>query len=189
VTRNASGAITQVSTVQVNFGGIEVAGLDYQLSYERGTAVGKWTTSISATQMYRYEAQLRPGSQPVDRLARADNTGAWAPKWKGAAVMGWTRGPLSLNVTGRYVGAYQDYGSTREIGNFWLYDTNARIDLGSTSASAHSLLRGAYIEAGGVNVFDRLPQYSNYLNSQLGYDLAQGDLRGRYVYLTLGLKL
>jgi hypothetical protein len=125
----------------------------------------------------------------VDRLSRADNTAAWAPRWKGTAAVGWARGPLSLDVTGRYVGAYQDYGTTRDIGNFWLYDAHARFDVGAALGSDRSLLRGAYVEVGGVNLLDTAPQYSNYLSSQVGYDPAQGDIRGRFIYLTLGLSL
>jgi hypothetical protein len=41
------------------------------------------------------------------------------------------------------------------------------------------------IDVGVVNLLDRLPQVSSFQSSIVGYDPAQGDIRGRYVYVQL----
>jgi len=85
-----------------------------------------------------------------------------------------------VSVTGRYVGPYQDYDSTAKIGNFWLADTNVRWSL-----PTGWFPKSSYVEVGGVNVFNRLPQFSNFDFGTVGYDAAQADLRGRYLYVRL----
>ena len=104
---------------------------------------------------------------------------------KGTATVGWTRGPYTVSVDGRYVGRYQDYDSTREIGNFWLIDGNVKFGLGQIFARDNRWLKGMDLAIGAVNLFNRLPQYSNYSGSFFGYDPAQADIRGRFLYAQL----
>lgn len=187
VTRDQGGAIQAVDARIVNFGGIDVAGLDYDVNYQRETSLGKWLGSISATQTYSYDIQLAPGVTSVDRVSAADTTRNWAPRWKGTTTVGWERGPCLVNLTGRYVSRYQDYASTRKIGDFWLYDAHFRYEINEAFAPKR-LLKGVHLEFGAVNVFDTLPQYSNY-SATLGYDPAQADIRGRYLYFQVGAQL
>lgn len=186
VIRNAAGVIESVDARLLNFGGIAVAGLDYDLNYRRATSMGTWSGSVSATQIYDYDVQLVPGAPSRSNVSKADETGNWAPRWKGAATVGWARGPYSASFTGRYVSSYKDYNSTREIGNFWLYDVHLRYGLERTSESA--ILKGSYLELGAVNLFDSLPQWSTY-SPFYGIDPAQSDIRGRYLYLQVGAHL
>jgi hypothetical protein len=46
---------------------------------------------------------------------------------------------------------------------------------------------GMKIELGAVNLFDQTPQFSGYLFNLVGYDPAQGDIRGRFVYAQVGV--
>jgi len=39
-----------------------------------------------------------------------------------------------------------------------------------------------------VNLLDKAPPYSNYLSGALGYDPAQYDITGRFLYIQLGAK-
>ena len=185
VTRDADGNITLIDITSLNFGTIEVAGLDYHINYTKPTAWGVWTPSLSATQTYRYETGLVPHAPPFDRASKADLAG-WAPRWKGTVGLGWSRAALTAQLTGRYIGSYQDYDSTREIGNFWYVDANVQYDLGGMLASRQPWLRGARLEIGAVNLLDREPQYSNFNLSLVGYDPTQADMRGRFVYVQLG---
>ena len=124
----------------------------------------------------------------MEALSQAQDSNSWAPRWKGSAALGWKRGPVSASVDGRYVGRYQDYDSTRTIGNFWFCDANIRLRLGEAIGSSEKYLKESYVEFGGVNIFNTLPQYSNYVFGNVGYDPAQGDILGRFLYVQLGVK-
>lgn len=190
VTRDpVTGAITFIDDTSVNFGSLNVAGIDYHIAYSRPTPGGEWTGSLTVAQIYRYLAELVPGGPALERVAIADDSTDWAPRWKGTASVEWKRSTFSANVTGRYVGRYQDYDTTRELGNFWLCDAHFRMELGEHVVSGSPALKGVYVELGGVNLFNRLPQYSNYQGSFIGYDPSQGDIRGRFLYAQLGVKL
>jgi iron complex outermembrane receptor protein len=179
--------ITQINATYENFGEIDVSGFDYQLNYNYRSEFGEFAPSLSVTQTNEYKTALTPGSPSVDVTSVAVDFGSWSPRWKGTAALGWKLAGYSANLDGRYVGRYQDYGSTREIGNFWLYDANVRYAFGENLS--HELwARGMYIEVGAVNLFNTLPQYSNYYVGLLGYDAAQADLRGRFLYMHFGGK-
>ncbi len=187
VIRDASGNLTSVDNSRVNFGAIDVAGLDYLVNYKYRTNLGDWSPSVAATQTYRYQTRLVAGAPARDRVSKAD-VGGWAPRLKGTVALGWNFGPYTVNIDGRFVSRYQDYGTRREIGNFWLFDANFRYMIGKALGIAHPLLKGTYVELGAVNIANTLPQYSNF-NRFLGYDPTQADIRGRFLYLQLGMKL
>ena len=183
VTRDSAGVITQVNDVLQNFGEIKVSGVDLRASYGLQTLVGQLTPSLATTATYRYTSAPTPGFPATDRVSVANDDGNWAPRWKGTAALGWKLGPYSANVDGRYVGRYQDYDSTQMIGNFWLYDANLRYTVGG----AHEP-RNAYVALGGVNIFNKPPQFSNYQFGAFGYDPAESDIRGRFLYVQLGAR-
>ncbi|MDE2184699.1 MAG: TonB-dependent receptor, partial [Alphaproteobacteria bacterium] len=189
VIRNSAGMITQVNDTFVNFGQIDVAGLDYELSYLYQSEVGDWSPSVDFTQTYQYSAALVPGSAPTQRAGKASDDGAWAPRWKGTVGLGWKLGPFSANLDGRYVGSYQDYDSTRIIGNFWFFDGSLRYAIGKVLSPDNQNTSGVYVQIGGVNLFNELPQFSNYQSDFVGYDPTQADIRGRFLYVQIGTNL
>ena len=189
VIRNSAGVLTGLDLSYLNFGEISVKGLDYQVNYSYQSAFGQFTPSLAATQTYHYTTALSPGSLPTDRVSQANDDGLFSPRWKGTVGLGWTNHGFNASVSGRYIGRYQDYDSTRLIGNFWIYDASFRYAPGSSFSSNHSWLKGTYVAVGGVNLFNKLPQYSNYEFGLLGYDPAESDLRGRFLYLQLGVRL
>jgi hypothetical protein len=181
--------ISQVNSTYVNFGNIDVSGLDYQLTYRGFTSLGEFVPSIQATQTYRYKAAFLPGTSPVDRTSIANDDGNWAPRWRATAALGWSLGSYSATFDGRYVGRYQDYDSTNHvIGNFWICDANFRFRIGQAIAPNNAWIKGTYVEVGGVNIFNTLPQFSNYFFDTTGYDAAQADIRGRFLYVKFGGK-
>jgi iron complex outermembrane receptor protein len=193
VLRNSAGVITNVNATYINFGRIDIKGFDYQLNYAVGTRLGQFSPSLAVTQTYRYTSQLTPGSAPVDDTSKANDDGNWAPRWKGNVGLGWSMGIYSASVVGRYVGSYRDYdplpnGTYDTLGNFWLYDVNFRATIGQLLAPDSPFLRKAYLEMGGVNLFNTLPQYSTYFYGQPGYDATQADIRGRFLYTQVGVK-
>jgi iron complex outermembrane receptor protein len=180
--------ITSVNATFVNFGRLSVAGVDYELTHRLRTSIGTFDPSIAATQTYRFSATLTPSSPAINAVSAAQDTGNWAPRWKGTAGLGWRRGDWTASVDGRYVGRYQDYDSTREIGNFWLVDASVRYALGSVFGPESAYLKNSYVRLGAVNLFNKLPQFSNFEFDIVGYDPTQGDIRGRFIYAQAGLR-
>jgi iron complex outermembrane receptor protein len=188
VIRDAQGNIKSVTDEFVNFGDITARGVDYQLEYSLESALGTWRPTLLASQTYRYTETLAPGAPTVDATSRAQDSGDWAPRWKGTASLGWKLGLSAVTIAGRYVGKYQDYDSERNIGNFWLFDANVHVDLGRL-VSLTSSGQQAYLEIGGTNIFNRAPQFSNAFGDTVGYDPRQSDILGRFLYVRIGAKL
>lgn len=180
--------ITSVTATYLNFGHLYVAGLDYQLALKDRTSVGTFSPSITATQTYRYTTTLVPGLPAVNAVSAAQDSGNWAPRWKGVAALEWQYDAWSTNLAGRYVGSYQDYDSKSRIGDFWLFDFSARCALGDVLAPETNYWRNAYLRAGAVNLLNRQPQFSNFESDLVGYDPAQADIRGRFLYVQVGTK-
>jgi iron complex outermembrane receptor protein len=181
VIRNSAGIITDINSSFINFGKIQVRGMDYQASWKGISSIGEFKPSVSVSQTYSYKAALTPGVPPTDRDSIANLDFNWAPRWKGILAVTYSRGPVVAHLSGRYVGKYRDYeplldGDYQTLGNFWLWDANVHLDL----------TRRAYVEIGGVNLFNTLPQFSN--NGGTGFDGTQADLRGRYLYGKVGTR-
>ena len=177
IERDAVGNLIAVNDTATNYGSIRVRGVDAEISYKSATRIGELGAVIRATDTYRYTSALIPGAPALNGTSVAQDTGQWAPRWKGGIAATWERRALSAAVSGRYVGRYQDYDSTKEIGDFWLFDCSATLNNGR----AHATL-------GAVNVFNRLPQNSNFDFGTVGYDPTQADIRGRFLYAQLGLR-
>jgi outer membrane cobalamin receptor len=184
VIRDAQGNIISVNQGYVNFGKIDVAGTDLHAAFAFPTSMGEFTPAVDVTNTYHYTTALIPGAPIVDDVSNANVAGPWAPRWKGVATLGWKRGAVTASVNGRYVGRYLDYDGTTPLGNFWLVDTNVRLLLADFLGRSPIRAKAGYIEFGGVNMFNRLPQRSSYF---AGYDPTQGDLRGRFLYGRVGV--
>lgn len=172
----------------VNFGALNVAGLDYRLTYRLATPLGAFTPSLAVTQTYRYEASLTPSSPAINAVSVAQDTGNWAPRWKGTLSVDWHWVNWNAYLAGRYVGKYQDYDSSRIIGNFWLVDASVRYALGHVVVPESKYGQNLTLRFGAVNLFNRAPQFSNYQFDFIGYDPTQADIRGRFVYAQLGVR-
>jgi len=180
--------IEAVNSTFVNFGAIDVAGIDYLLRYRFSAAAVEWQPSISATQTYRYSVALSPGAPATDRVSQANTDINWAPRWKGTLGVQARQGVWSAGVAARYVGHYQDYdpllnGTYLTLGKVWYVDANARYGLERLSG-APSWLRHLGVELGAVNLFNRQPQFSNlhFGAFAYGFDYLQADMRGRFIY-------
>jgi iron complex outermembrane recepter protein len=188
IVRDAAGNLLSVNDTATNFGSIRVRGIDGELSYKSATRMGELGAVIRATDTYHYASALIPGAPPLNGTSVAQDTGQWAPRWKGGVGATWEHRALSAAVSGRYVGRYQDYASTREIGNFWLFNCSATLNINRAFDLRGSQPRDSYITIGAVNVFNRLPQNSSFDFGTVGYDPTQADIRGRFVYVQLGLR-
>jgi outer membrane receptor protein involved in Fe transport len=188
IVRDAAGNLVSVNATATNYGSIRVRGFDGEISYKSATRIGELGAVIRATNTYDYKSALVPGAPPVDASSIAQDTGQWAPRWKGGFAATWEHRALSAAVSGRYVGRYQDYDSSKEIGDFWLFDCSATLNINRAFDLVISQPRDSYVTIGAVNVFNRLPQNSNFDFGTVGYDPTQADIRGRFVYVQLGVR-
>ncbi|MBX3621271.1 MAG: TonB-dependent receptor [Rhizobacter sp.] len=171
------GAITRVLYAEVNFGGVETAGTDLELSHAWRSAGTRWTVGGSATRTHRYEVALTPDA-PVENRLGVRNIDYWAPKWKGRLFAGLERGGWGLGLTSRYLGTYRDAPpSERPLGGYWTYDVAGSLDLKRLELAGFAGVRAARLSLGIVNLGDHLPEY---VGSWPYYDATQGDWRGRY---------
>jgi iron complex outermembrane receptor protein len=183
------GPISTLNALYYNFGTLDVSGVDLDLGYTIHTLFGQLTPSLAVTHTYKWMSAIKPGSPAVSYLGQANVFGTgFAPRWKGNVGLGWERQPLGVSLTGRYIGRYNDYKDTfapsnsNILGNTWIVDTNIHIDLADVFASRNKWI----LELGAVNVFNRPPQPSYNFAF---YDPAEADIRGRFLYARLGIKL
>jgi len=184
------GPITAINDLYYNYGALRVSGVNLDLSCRTTSLLGDWMPSIALSNIYKWLSALSPGSPPVSYLSQATFSGpGFAPRWKATAALAWKRGRLGASVSGRYIGRYRDYldyvPNTNELGNFWTYDANLHVSLGKAVATDRRWLSGVSMELGAVNLFDkRLP----FSFSGSGYDVAEYDIRGRYLYVHLNAR-
>jgi iron complex outermembrane receptor protein len=188
------GLITQLKDDDYNFGDIRVAGVDANIRYAIDTRVGQFTPSVAIANIYKWQTAILPGAPEVDAVSKATSSifgggVGWSPRWKGTAALAWKQGPLSTTLMGRYTGRYLDYQvfvpNTNETGNTWIYDFTARYELGKSLAK-NTWLAGAYVSFGVVNLFNKVPPFAN---TSFLYDFMEYDDRGRYLHLSVGLRL
>jgi iron complex outermembrane receptor protein len=184
------GVITQFNNLFYNFGDLRVSGFDADISYAIDTRAGQFTPSLSIANVYRWQSALLPGTPAIDAVSQATLFGVgWAPRWKGTAALAWKQGPLSMNLAGRYIGKYLDYQdfvpNTNEIGNTWIFDFNARYEVGQALASTNRWLARSYVAFGAVNLLNKTPLFSY---SPFWYDVQEYDIRGRYLHLNVGVR-
>jgi iron complex outermembrane receptor protein len=67
------GLIRTVNTTYLNFGRIDIAGLDYDASYDLRLGQQHLSASVAASQTYRYSAALLPGLAPTNRVSAAND--------------------------------------------------------------------------------------------------------------------
>lgn len=189
VIRNSGGNIVEVLDTQVNFGAIDVNGLDYELDYRHVVGQASLSVAANATETLKYRQALVAGSLPIEAASKAEDDGDWAPRWKGNIGVGLNYGHIALYLDGRYVGPYKDYDSIRVIGNFWNFDADVRWSVGDRLGVANRLLGSSYIELGATNLFNRAPQFSNDDSDLYGYDLSQASIVGRTLYISVGVEM
>jgi outer membrane receptor protein involved in Fe transport len=129
----------------------------------------------------------------VDNYLSKANTDIWVPKLRATAGAGWNLGAWSASFMGRYTGKYRDYnplnnGRYLQLGGRVLWDLNTSWDLGQDANFRDGLLSKLRVAIGVVNLFDSMPQFSASTSPGYGFDGAQGDIRGRYIYGDISIR-
>lgn len=190
VIRNpASGLVTLLDLRQINMSRYDSAGVDISIDSYLPTGVGDFSAGLSATYTYKHESQLTDSSPVVDNVSMRRDDG-WAPRWKVVPRVGWKpRSGLNFMVAGRYVSRYQDTrafstgenaGQFPQLGDTWIVDVNADIDL-SRWLNRFRALRENRLSLGATNVLNEVPDFCNGCGIR-GYDSSIYDIVGRTYY-------
>ncbi len=116
------GQIIQFNDVYYNFGDLHVRGVDADVRYVLEIGRGRLTPSLALAYVGQWQSALTANSPAVKYVSQANASlaggGGWAPRWKGTAALAWERGPISLNVAGRYgkrsISRLSDYRAERQ---------------------------------------------------------------------------
>jgi iron complex outermembrane receptor protein len=102
ISRDATGAVTEVRLINQNISRVKVEGYDVAVAYgfDLPTA-GRIDLRADATNMYRNALQSQPGQAYINM---AGQTSIGAPKWRGQFTAQWARGPVKLAWTAEYIG-------------------------------------------------------------------------------------
>jgi Outer membrane cobalamin receptor protein len=182
------GSVTQIDISRMNFGQLTTSGIDLGVRYELENAFGQFSASAVATWIGEYETVDVPATPAVDRVNVANETVGTITKWRGVGGLDWDRGPLSATMHLRYIPSYADarggVPNGRRIGAQTFLDLQVSVDLGGLDPDS-GLLEGCQLTAGASNLFDQQPHFAEVSGVQ-GYDMSQGDLKGRFWYVRLG---
>jgi iron complex outermembrane recepter protein len=182
ITRDADGNLVSIDTSYLNFGQIQVRGIDISSDWQYRTSIGDFKPELALTQTYHYTAAIVPGAPATSRAGVANDDLNFSPRTKGIASITFLRGGVSFRTAVRYVGSYRDFdslpdGSFLTLGRLWFVDSALRLQFQQQHTE--------FVELGATNLFNRLPQYSNNA-FQTGFDGTQADIRGRYAHAQIG---
>jgi iron complex outermembrane receptor protein len=178
------GPLSRLLLAEVNFGGVEVAGVDVDAVYGWRSAHGRWTLGAGATRMSKHRVQLAVGAPEQDRLGRRFSD-YWAPEWKARVTAGLSHEAWSVGITSRYIGSYKDAGtSQRRLGDTWVHDLSGSVNLKKLGIGLGDWSKSAVVSLAVANATNKAPEF---VESAPYYDVTQADWRGRYVSLQLAV--
>lgn len=174
----AYGGIMTVDDYFVNVGGIDTAGIDFDIRYTFGSDFGEWRLSLDGTYLLDYDKHL--ASETIDHVGKyiEPHDGHFADL-KTNFTVGWSMDDFDATMTTRYIA-----GVTETENGWWTdpfdreVESNVVVDLsGSYAVTDH--LR---VSAGVDNLFDKKPPF---VFSAFGAntDVATYDIIGRYMYV------
>lgn len=179
------GALKLVDVSRINFGSLETRGADLSASYSIDSSVGRFKPSMAITRVDEYMKQDLPVLPPSDQVNVASIFGT-IPRWRGVAGLTWERGMLGFGANVRYLPAYDDVDAQtdkrngRELPGQIQFDLQSVVNLGNSSGKSSFGIADLKLTAGILNVADKAPPFSS--SSVYGYDITQGDIRGRFFY-------
>lgn len=181
--------IDSVSTVTSNLGTADVEGIDIFANYRQALGPGVLNVALNGTLMTRFDQTSPSGtiSKKVGTIVEEDgtpviggDTGGVILPWKHALTATWTQGNWATSFTQNYSDKYRVGNDLNDnkvfIGAQSIYDLNV----------TYSGIKNATFALGVKNVLDTQPGTFVPVSNQFqaGYDIAQYDPRGRFVYIS-----
>ncbi|ACA87353.1 TonB-dependent receptor domain-containing protein [Shewanella woodyi] len=183
-TSPAAGGIITVDNYTVNVGGIDTAGIDYDLRYTFESGFGDWGLGLDGTYLLEYDKMLADGSV-IDHVGRfeSNHDGMFA-KLKTNFTVNWSISDFDTSLITRYIS-----GVVETESGWWTdpferdVDSNIVVDFQTNYAATEHLT----ITAGVDNLFDEQPPFV-YSAFGANTDVSTYDVIGRTVYLRAGIK-
>ncbi|MEO1017676.1 MAG: TonB-dependent receptor, partial [Pseudomonadota bacterium] len=183
ITRRANGTISVIERPFFNAGSLEADGLDFTLSYIRGTQQrGTYTVDASATYVTTYDIQELPGGPVIDGVgdSNVENIGNPIPEYRGFVRFGWLTGNHRIGLTARHTSEVVNtaFGIRNVADAMTVLDAQYSYDF------ANRGLDGVTLTVGAINLFDEKP---NVLRGRFNSFYVQEvqDPLGRRVYFTM----
>lgn len=179
------GALTLLDVSRINYGTLDTRGVDLSASYLLDSSFGRFRAGMAATWVGKYETHDLPGLPTSDQVNEASLLGT-IPRWRGVASLAWEHGALGLGTNARYMSAYDDVDivtnkrTGRKLPGQIQFDLQGTVEIKKFSGKGFPGVAGLKLTAGILNVADEEPPFSR--SSGNGYDITQGDIRGRFYY-------
>lgn len=106
LTFDETGVLTDIDLVFDNFSVLNIEGIDISFNWDFDVGrAGTLRLTTSATQMLKYDYQLRDDQPMVDGLGRTNSNvfADSATEWKATTILSWQRGPHSVRSTFRFI--------------------------------------------------------------------------------------
>ena len=178
---NASGLgpITAVLQNTANLFKAKVSGYDIDVVVRPDIGAGHHlTVRLDGTEIWQSIRQNFDGSYGNNMDSALGAGLGVIPRWRHVATAIYDRGPWMFSVQQNFQDSYHDQtgnvgGTPRLVGVYETFDAQAR----------YTGIRNVALTLGVKNFTDRDPPYTNAAGQfAAGYDVAYGDVRGRFVY-------
>ncbi|WOT04066.1 TonB-dependent receptor domain-containing protein [Shewanella youngdeokensis] len=180
----AAGGIITVDNYTVNVGGINTAGIDYDLRYTFESEYGDWALGLDGTYLLEYDKFLADGTV-IDHVGRFEEAhdGMFA-KLKTNFTVNWSISDFDSSLITRYIS-----GVTETESGWWTnpfdrdVSSNLTVDFQTNYAASEHLT----LTAGVDNLFDEQPPFV-YSAFGANTDVSTYDVIGRTIYVRAGFK-
>lgn len=165
-----------------NISSRDVSGLDILASYDFETAIGSFTTSLNASKIFEYTAQLTPSSISSDQVGTLYRPPALSLR----GDVTYSRGGFTAFAAINYVDDYQDVvesDSAVSIDAWTTVDLTIAYSTGSNASGG--LLNDVRAAVSVTNLFDEEPPFVATSLDGLNFDTANANAIGRYISLNL----
>src|SRR5476649_665622 len=197
VQRDAGGNISQVTSTNINAGGLKTAGIDLDARWKIAkTDYGTFSTRLNGTYTTQYDLTLPDGTvqQSVSRSVDANGSplnavaaGGIIFHWRDQWNLDWKYGNWNAELTNNFQSGYYDAprydtpkGNPVHVGAFSTWDTQV----------AYSGIKNLTLRVGVKNLFNRTPPEVIGLGQyfQGGYDPSYYDAHGQTGYVSATYK-
>jgi len=190
IAANIPGPLLSLDGSSINYGSLKTSGIDISASASFDLRTFRLTPNVAVTWVDRYVVADLPGTPAVDRVGVANSQGT-VPEWIAVASLVASTSTFDLSATVRYVSSYDDVntlGATtgRRVGSTAVVDVQSSMNLQRIFPNVG--LGQANLRFGIRNLFNLQPPFAT-AGGAAGYDPTQGNLRGRFAYVSLTTSL
>jgi iron complex outermembrane recepter protein len=182
------GALIAIDLTQSNAGSLLASGIDASLSAELQTRIGRLMPKLWVTWMDEFAVTDMPGTPVTERVGLANPSGTIL-RWRATAAVSWITESLSATAAIRFGSSYDDFNALANRMADRSITASALLDVQLSMRSDRyvkpdSILYGLDLTAGMTNALDDQPPFAE-VGVDFGYDITQGDLKGRFTYVRL----